>query len=155
MWCPCNSVSLLFPPSARSFPKIGFKRLAAHPIDFPVLRWLGPWRFDMFVGDLGNRRDFDNTKVIAMRFDFAPAPGLEIGLNRALQLCGDNRPCGVKTIGKALTGFGNADKTGTPNEPGNQTAGFALSYTTRIGPVTAPLYVKMEAEGETKTIISK
>src|SRR3546814_5985348 len=46
----------------------------------------------MFVGDLGNRRDFDNTKVIAMRFDFAPAPGLEIGLNRALQLCGDNRP---------------------------------------------------------------
>src|SRR3546814_2080387 len=79
-WGPGNSGSLLFSTSARPFPKIGFKRLAAHRIDFPVLRWLGPWRFDMFVGDLGNRRDFDNTKVIAMRFDFAPAPGLEIGL---------------------------------------------------------------------------
>src|SRR3546814_10758857 len=99
-WGPGNSGSLLFSTSARPFPKIGFKRLAAHPIDFPVLRWLGPWRFDMFVGDLGNRRDFDNTKVIAMRFDFAPAPGLEIGLNRALQLCGDKRPCGFNTIGK-------------------------------------------------------
>ncbi|API58170.1 hypothetical protein BSL82_01685 [Tardibacter chloracetimidivorans] len=154
-WGPGNSGSLLFSTSARPFPKIGFKRLAAHPIDFPVLRWLGPWRFDMFVGDLGNRRDFDNAKVIAMRFDFAPAPGLEIGLNRALQLCGDNRPCGFNTIGKALTGFGNADNTGTPNEPGNQIAGFDLSYTTRIGPVTARLYGEMEAEDEDNIIIDK
>src|SRR3546814_7216771 len=85
-WGPGNSGSLLFSTSARPFPKIGFKRLAAHPIDFPVLRWLGPWRFDMFVGDLGNRRDFDNTKVIAMRFDFAPAPGLEIGDRKSTRL---------------------------------------------------------------------
>src|SRR3546814_6405488 len=93
--------------------------------------------------------------LIAMRFDFAPAPGLEIGLNRALQLCGDNRPCGFNTIGKALTGFGNADNTGTPNEPGNQIAGFDLSYTTRIGPVTARLYGEMEAEDEDNIIIDK
>lgn len=154
-WGPGNSGSLLFSNSARPIPKIGFKRLEAHPIDFPVLRWLGPWRFDVFVGDLGNRRDYDNAKLIAMRFDFAPAPGLEIGLNRALQLCGDNRPCGAKTIGKALTGFGNADNTGTVNEPGNQIAGFDLSYTTRIGPVTARFYGEMEAEDEDNVLIDK
>src|SRR3546814_18399912 len=105
----------------------------------------------MFVGDLGNRRDFDNTKVIAMRFDFAPAPGLEIGLNRALQLCGDNRPCGFNTIGTALTGFGNADNTGTPNEPGNQLAGCDLSYTTRLDPLHPPRLGKMQAEDGEKT----
>src|SRR3546814_20348711 len=138
-WSSDVCSSDLFSTSARPFPKIGFKRLAAHPIDFPVLRWLGPWRFDMFVGDLGNRRDFDNTKVIAMRFDFAPAPGLEIGLNRALQLCGDNRPCGFNTIGQALTGFGNAANTGTPNEPGNQHAGSDLSYPTHQRPAPPPL----------------
>src|SRR3546814_17786937 len=37
-WGPGNSGSLLFSTSARPFPKIGFKRLAAHPIDFPVDR---------------------------------------------------------------------------------------------------------------------
>src|SRR3546814_18316192 len=62
-WGPGNSGSLLFSTSARPFPKNGFKRLAAHPIDFPVLRWLGPWRVDMFVGGLGNRRAFDTTTV--------------------------------------------------------------------------------------------
>lgn len=154
-WGPGNSGTLLLSTSARPMPKIGFKRLEAHPIDFPVLRWLGPWRFDVFVGDEGKRRDYNNAKVIAMRFDFAPAPGLEIGLNRALQLCGEGRPCGLKTIGKALTGFGNADNTGTINEPGNQIAGFDLSYTTRIGPVTARFYGEMEAEDEDNIIIDK
>lgn len=154
-WGPGNTSALLFSTSARPFPKIGFKRLEARPIDFPVLRWLGPWRFDVFVGDLGHRRDYDHAKVIGMRFDFAPAPGLEIGLNRALQLCGDNRPCSLKTIGKALTGFGNEDNTGTLNEPGNQLAGFDISYTTRIGPVTARFYGEMEAEDEDNIIVDK
>lgn len=154
-WGPGNSGSLLFSTSARPFPKLGVKRLEAHPIDFPVLRWLGPWRFDAFVGDIGKRRDYDNAKVIGMRFNFEPAPGLEIGLNRALQLCGKDRPCGLSTIGKALTGFGNADNTGTTNEPGNQIAGYDISYTTRIGPVTARFYGEMEAEDEDNIIIDK
>ncbi len=154
-WGPGNSGSLLFSTSARPIPKIGFKRLQAHPIDFPVLRWLGPWRFDAFVGDLGKRRDFDHAKVIALRFNFEPVPGLEIGLNRALQLCGKNWPCSLKTIGKAFTGFGNADNTGTPNEPGNQIAGYDISYTTRIGPVTARFYGEMEAEDEDNIVIDK
>lgn len=154
-WGPGNSGSLLISTSARPIPKIGFKRLEAHPINFPVLRWLGPWRFEAFVGDMGKRRDYDNAKIIGMRFDFAPAPGLEIGLNRILQLCGDNRPCGLKTIGKAFTGLGNADNTGTLNEPGNQIAGYDISYTTRIGPVTARFYGEMEAEDEDGIIIDK
>ena len=154
-WGPGNSGSLLFSTSARPFPKIGVKRLEAHPINLPVLKWLGPWRFDLFVGDLGKRRDFDNAKVIAMRFDFAPAPGLEIGLNRALQLCGKNRPCSFTTVSKAVIGFGNEDNTGTVNEPGNQIAGYDISYTTRIGPVTARFYGEMEAEDEDNILIDK
>jgi len=147
-WGPGNTGALLVSTSARPIPKIGIKRLAAHPIDFPVLRWLGPWRIDAFVGDLGKRNDYDHTKVIGLRFDFAPAPGLEIGVNRALQLCGNNRPCGFKTISKALVGFGNEDNTGTLDEPGNQIAGMDISYTRRIGGVTAKVYGEAEAEDE-------
>lgn len=154
-WGPGNTGALLFSNSARPMPSLGFKRLEAHPIDLPVLRWLGPWRFDVFVADQGKRRDYNNAKVIGMRFNFEPAPGLEIGLNRALQLCGKNRPCGLKTIGKALTGLGDADNTGTPDEPGNQLAGFDVSYTTRIGPVTARFYGEVEAEDEDNFLIDK
>jgi hypothetical protein len=154
-WGPGNDSALLFSNATRPFPKVGFKRLEAHPIDFPVLRWLGPWRLDAFVGTLNEKRDFENTKVIGLRFNFEPTPGLEIGLNRALQLCGKGRPCGLNTIGKALTGFGDADNTGTPDEPGNQLAGLDLSYTTRIGPVTARFYGEVEAEDEDNFIVDK
>jgi len=155
-WGPGNSSALLFSNSSRPFPKIGFKRLEAKPIDFPVLRWLGPWRLEGFVGELNEKRaDFDNPKVIGLRFGFEPVRGLEVGLNRALQLCGKGRPCGPNTIGSALIGFGNADNTGTSDEPGNQIAGFDLSYTTRVGPVTARFYGEVEAEDEDNIIIDK
>jgi len=155
-WGPGNDSALLFSNATRAFPKIGFKRLEAHPIDFPVLRWLGPWRLDAFIGTLNEKRsDYDNPKVIGLRFNFEPTPGLEIGLNRALQLCGKDRPCGLKTIGKALTGFGNADNTGTVDEPGNQLAGVDISYISRIGPVTARFYGEMEAEDEDNLIVDK
>lgn len=156
-WGPGNDSALLFSNATRPRPTLGIKRLQAHPIDFPVLRWLGPWRLDMFASVLNETRSdgYDNPKVIGMRFNFEPARGLEIGLNRALQLCGKNRPCSLSTIGDALVGFGNADNTGTPDEPGNQLAGFDISYTTRIGPVTARFYGEAEAEDEDNLIVDK
>ena len=153
---PGNNGALLFSNAARPFPKIGIKRLSPDAFDLPVLKWLGPWRFDAFAGVLtGHRRDFDNPAVIGFRFGFAPAAGLEIGLNRALQLCGQQRPCSAKVIGNALVGFGNADNSGTANEPGNQIAGWDISYTSRIGAVAAKVYLEGEAEDEDNVIVDK
>ena len=148
-WGPGHENALLFSNNARPFPKIGVKRLAAKPIDLPLLRWLGPVGFDAFAGVLTEQRnDYDNPAVAGIRFAFNPLPGLEIGLNRALQLCGEGRPCGAGTILDALIAFGNRDNTGTLNEPGNQLAGFDLSYTRRIAGVTAQLYAEAEGEDE-------
>lgn len=155
-WGPGRDGALLFSNSTRPFPKIGIKRLSPEPIDFPVLRWLGPWRFDIFAGLLNEKRsDFNNPAVVGMRFAFEPAHGLEIGLNRALQLCGKGRPCDIGTITDALIGVGDADNTGTPDEPGNQLAGFDISYTRMIGSVTAQAYLEAEAEDEDNFLIDQ
>ncbi|WP_448582313.1 capsule assembly Wzi family protein [Thermaurantiacus sp.] len=132
-WGPSEEGGLLFSTSARPFPKIGFKVLEPRPLRAPVLRWLGPVGFDIFGGVLNEERDFANTAVIGMRLAFAPAPGLSVGLNRAMQLCGRGRPCDARIFALAFVGFGDADNTGTPDEPGNQLAGFDLAYSFRIG----------------------
>jgi hypothetical protein len=154
-WGPGHDGALLFSNSARPFPKVGIKRLSPDPINLPVLRWLGPIRLDVFAGVLTEHRDFDNAGIIGIRLGFEPVRGLEIGLNRALQLCGKGRPCSASTIGKALVGVGNEDNTGTFNEPGNQLAGFDISFTHNIGNVTTQIYGEAEAEDEDNLLIDQ
>ncbi len=155
-WGPGHASALLFSTNARPIPRIGIKRLMPYPIDFPVLRWLGPWRFDMFAGIATETRgDFSDPAIIGMRLAFEPVPGLEIGLNRGLQLCGKGRPCGAGTIFDALIAFGDADNTGTFDEPGNQLAGVDLSYTRLIGPVAVQAYTEWEAEDEDNILLEQ
>jgi len=132
-WGAGHDGSMIFSTSARPIPKVGFRRLEPFTIDAPVLRWLGPVSFDMFAGIADEERDFDNPAVLGIRFSFQPTPYFEIGLNRGLMLCGSGRPCDWKTIGRALIGFGDFDNTGTADEPGNQLAGFDMSYRRPIG----------------------
>lgn len=149
---PGHDGALLWSNSARPMPKVGIKRLNPTPIDFPVLRWLGPTQFEIFGGVLNEARDYRNTIVFGTRLSFTPVRGLQIGLNRSQMLCGQGRPCGLKQIGKSFLGGGNADNpsVGDPNaffnQAGNQLAGWDISYTQRFGPVAAKFYVEAEAE---------
>lgn len=155
-WGPGHETALLFSTNARPFPKIGLTRLTPKPIDLPLLRSLGPVRLDAFVGVLTEKRtDFDNPALAGIRVAFAPTPGLEIGLNRALQLCGRGRPCDAGTILNAFVGLGNRDNTGTAEEPGNQLAGFDLSYTRSIGDTSLQLYAEAAAEDENNLLIEQ
>lgn len=158
---PGHDGALLFSNSARPFPKIGIKRLMPDAIDLPVLRWLGPIRLDLFAGVLNEDRDFRNTVVVGTRLSFAPGKRWEIGLNRAQQLCGQGRPCGFNQIFNSFVGFGNADNSTIGDtqafldQPGNQLAGFDISYTHRFGPVSAKLYAEAEAEDFDNVILEQ
>ncbi len=148
-WGPARDSALLISNNARPFPKLGVTRLTPEPIDFPVIRWLGPVRLDAFAGVLTEKRsDYDNPALIGLRLGFAPAPGLEIGLARTLQLCGRGRPCSLKMLADALFPFGNRDNSGTLDEPGNQLAGFDISYARRLGPVAVRIYGEAQGEDE-------
>lgn len=155
-WGPGVDSALLFSTNARTFPRIGFKRLAPEPIDFPVLRWLGPVRFDIFAGVATEARDdFDDPVIAGMRVEFEPVRGLSVGLSRGLQLCGEGRPCDFGTIIDAIIGIGDADNTGTFDEPGNQLAGFDISYSGMAGKVGYRVYGEAIAEDEDNTLIEQ
>lgn len=150
---PGHDGALMWSNSARPFPKIGVKRLMPYPIDFPVLRWLGPIRLEIFGGVLdGPRADYRNIIAVGTRVSFAPARGLEIGLNRAQQLCGDGHACGFRQIKDSFIGVGNADNPpiGDTNaffqQAGNQLAGYDVSYVRRFGKVSGKLYFEVAAE---------
>lgn len=158
---PGQDGALLWSNSARPIPKIGIKRLVPRPIDFPVLRWLGPTQFEIFGGVLNEDRDFRNTLVFGTRLSFTPAKGLQIGLNRAQMLCGQGRPCGFKQFFNSFVGLGNSDNpaVGDPNaffnQAGNQIAGWDISYVHRFGPVAAKFYVEAEAEDFDNVILEQ
>jgi hypothetical protein len=154
-WGPGSESALLFSNSARPFPKFGIKRLSPEPFTWPVLKWLGPWRFDFFVGVLDEQREFSNQAVSGMRFSFQPIKHLEISGQRALQLCGKGRPCNFSTWKNALIGLGDADNTGTFNEPGNQIAGFDIRYGRPIGPVVVTAFFDTVAEDEDNILIEQ
>ena len=146
-WGPGHESALLMSNSARPFPKIGLKRLSPDAFNLPVLKWLGPWRFEAFVGQLEkDRADYEKPLVVGMRFAFEPVQAVEIGLSRTMQMCGKGRPCGFGTWSDAIFAFGTKDNTGTLDEPGNQLAGIDMRIGGRIGSLVASAYGEVIGE---------
>ena len=92
-WGPGWISALALSNNARPMPQIGIERLDTSAFDLPVLRWLGPWQGEFLVGLLDGPRINSNTFYNALRFTFNPAPGLEIGLARTEEFCGQGHPC--------------------------------------------------------------
>lgn len=154
---PGHDGALLYSNSARPFPKVGIKKLMPSAFDAPVLRWFGPFRFDFFVGILDGERDFRNSANIGTRVSFQPARGVEVGLNRAQQLCGAGRPCGFHQIANSFIG-GGSDGTSRADyirQPGNQLAGFDISYRRRFGAVAGKIYAEAEAENFSDVVLKQ
>ncbi|MGL4541452.1 MAG: capsule assembly Wzi family protein [Polymorphobacter sp.] len=157
---PGEDGALLYSNSARPMPKIGFKRLVPYTIDAPVLKWLGPLNFEMFLAIQNEPRDYRNAAVIGTRLSFEPFVGLTFGFNRMQQLCGQGRPCSFSTILDSFIGAGSADNAASTEEaffaqPGNQIAGFDISYTRQFGKVTGKFYAEAEAEDADNIILEQ
>ena len=147
---PGNDGTLLFSNSARPFPKVGIRRLSPDPLNIPIFKWLGPIRVDVFAGMLNETREHKNPLVMGMRVAFEPVRGLEIGLHRAMQMCGQGRPCNARTFGKAWFGLGTANGGNTQTDPGNQLAGYDISFARMLGPVTTKVYFEALAENRNR-----
>ncbi len=99
-WGPGYDGSLILSTNARPMPAISLDRIRSLPIDLPVLRWLGPWRFTTFFGFGENlRADIDQPLFMGMRLSFKPATWLEFAASRSAQFCGSGRECDVGTFG--------------------------------------------------------
>lgn len=89
--------SLTLSNNARPVPKVGLMRNSSQAFDNWWLGWLGPWRFDTFVGVLDGPRIDTNTILAGVRFTFEPLRNTEIGISRLSQLCGTHHTCSPLT----------------------------------------------------------
>ncbi|HEY2010123.1 MAG TPA: capsule assembly Wzi family protein [Rhizomicrobium sp.] len=92
-WGPGNISALSLSNNARPMPQVGIERADTRASSWPVLRWLGPWQFDFFLGYLDGPRLVSNTYYNAGRFVIHPFNGFEIGVARYQEFCGDGHPC--------------------------------------------------------------
>ena len=149
-WGPGWDGSLILSNNARPIPSVVIGRNRTHAFESKWLSWIGPWDLDVMFGQLEKDRAVPNARFFGMRVNFRPLKGLEIGLSRSAQWCGDGRPCGFDTFIDLLLGKDNVGDDGTTpeNEPGNQMAGFDARWTNMWFGTPVSLYGQMIGEDE-------
>jgi hypothetical protein len=146
-WGPGWGGSMVLSNNARPIPALVFERMFTDPFRTPLLSWLGPWDLTVMLGELERSRTISNALFLGIRINFRPLKSLEIGLTRSAQLCGDDRPCDLETVGKLLLGKDNqSESLSAEREPGNQLAGVDLRWT--LGPMGIPVAFYGQFMGE-------
>lgn len=154
-WGPGRDGSLILSNNARPMPAVSLDRVRSLPVNVPVLKWLGPWRFSGFLGVMENEReDVNRPLFMGMRLVFKPAPIFEFGMSRTAQFCGEGRRCDLSTFGRVLIGRDNAGRRGLEDadkEPGNQMAGFDVRIVSPFNPLPIAIYGQEIGEDNSST----
>lgn len=133
---PGWDAGLVLSRNARPVPGVGFFRSVPSRSKPGILRWMGPWRFDAFVGLLGgDRSDFAHPLNMNLRLSLQPLSRFDIAISRGFMLCGKGRPCGPEEWIRSLVATFDLDNPGTDEDPSNQNASLAVSYTFLPGAV--------------------
>jgi len=107
-WGPGWDGSLILSSNARPMPGVGVERASSLPPEWKLFRWIGPWRFTTILDHMENHRaDFNNTLFWGARLTFAPVHGLELGVSRTAEFCGQGHTCGLSTFLDMLTARSN------------------------------------------------
>ena len=146
-WGPSRDGSLILSTNARPAPGIMLQRSNSDAFKTKWLSWVGPWMLTTFISGLDDERAIRNTRLFGIRGSFRPPrTGLEIGISRTAQWCGDGRPCSSSTFGDLLVGNDNRGvNVDFEDEPGNQLGGFDIRWTLPRG-LPAALYMQWIGE---------
>jgi hypothetical protein len=144
-WGPGWVSALSLSNNARPFPHVGIERVDNAPFRTPLLSWLGPWQAEFFAGVLDGPRTDRNTVYDGLRIAFDPLPGLEIGLARTDEICGEHHDCNPLDYFDLRNSAKHIDST-------NDEADIDLRYTNRIGRLPFEIYAQFMNE-DTNPII--
>jgi hypothetical protein len=139
-WGPGWISSLSLSNNARPMPQIGIQRLDTSASSWPVLRWLGPWQAEFLIGMLDGPRIQRDTFYNGLRLTFHPLEGLEIGLARTQEFCGQRHPCSP-----LRDYFDFTNDPGSVNRTNDQGL-IDIKYSYRIGPIPLQSYVQVMNE---------
>ncbi|MDO3720334.1 capsule assembly Wzi family protein [Marinobacter sp. chi1] len=146
-WGPGWQSSLILSDNARPLPAVWVNRKRDLAPSTSWLRWIGPWNATLFVGQFQDERAINHPKLIGMRFTFRPAPGLDVGLSRAIMFGGEGRPETGSALMDAMIGRDNS-QDGADNDPGNQLGSIDVRYGFALGNHSMGLYTQMMGEDE-------
>ena len=138
-WGPGWISALSLSDNARPVPQVGIERLGTEASTWPVLEWLGPWQAEFFIGLLDGPRLQKNTVYDGLRVTFNPAPGLEVGLARTDEICGEDHPCSPAYYFELNNSPNDVNKT-------NDEGLIDLKYSRTIWGVPAQLYGQLMNE---------
>ncbi|HET6656086.1 MAG TPA: capsule assembly Wzi family protein [Gammaproteobacteria bacterium] len=141
-WGPGWSGSMSLSTNARPIPGIALSRASAEPFELPVLNWLGPWRFTLFVDRLEDDRYIPHPWFFGARFAFKPVHNVTIGLSRTSQWGGEGMPQDWVHFRDMVFGHSyhsNSAYQGT-GVPGSSQAGFDIRWHFDIGDQPFALY---------------
>jgi len=163
-WGPGWDGSLILGTNARPIPSLTVERNYTDAFKSPWLRWIGPWRASLAVGETegssfardGQLAVLPDAKFLAARLNFKPRPWLEFALTRSAQFCGRGRECNLGTVGDLLIGRDNRDASLTENrEPGNQMAGYDVRIRSPWKKLPVAAYAQFIGEDEANGLPSK
>jgi len=145
-WGPGRDGSLILGTNHRPAPGITLQRNNSVPFETQWLSWMGPWTLATFMQQLDDSRAVNDALLFGIRGSIRPLQGLEIGISRTAQWCGDDRPCSLSTFGDLLAGRDNRGVNVDPeNEPGNQLGGIDIRWSL---PGNIPVATYMQWIGE-------
>jgi len=132
-WSPSWEDSLILSNNARPSVGLSFRNNLASSLDFPLLSFLGPLNYEIFINQLEEDRFIPKAKLVGAYVSFSPHSRFNFSLFRTGQIGGQGRPENLKTLGNFIIGRDNTGTDGISgnNEPGNQLAGgdFSLRLT--------------------------
>ncbi len=129
-WGPGQDGSLAWSNVSTAIPGVGLRRGTDRAFETPWLSWIGPWGYELFLGQEQRARSLPDTRVANMRLYVRPIEGLELGASRMIQWGGKGRPNGLGALWDALTSNSNVNSPG--QDFSNELAGFDIRYTTRL-----------------------
>lgn len=141
--------SLILGTNARPVPTISLERVVSTAPESKWLRWFGPWRAGMFVGQMEANRSHgvDNPVFFGMHIVVRPRKNMDLAFFRTAQLCGDGRTCTAQTFWQMLIGHDNVGiNTSAEDQPGNQMGGVDFRWAHPFGFKPLSLYVQVIGE---------
>lgn len=148
-WGPGWDGSLIMSNNPRPIPAVSLTRVSTAAPETSWLRWVGPWTFTTFMGQLEEERHIPDALLFGARFTFKPFRSLELGLSRTAQWGGEGRPQDWGTFWNMLLGRDNpGENTTLEDQPGNQLAGYDLRWSLPIEAFPSAFYTQWIGEDE-------
>lgn len=144
-WGPGVDGSLNWGNAGTAIPGIGLQRAKQTAPESKWLSWVGPWGYDVFLGQLQHDRVVPRANIVSMRVFARPAAGFELGASRLIQWGGQGRSNSLGSLWRALAGdsneYGQAD-------PSNELSGFDVRYTLPLWGNPLTIYGQLAGEDE-------